>query len=139
MAPAGPNLQASQPGKAKKLKPTVYICARRQLNDVCRFDKCMYPSQHGMSAAQTLTYMYVNNEFVTNMSVPVCSWYVHVYIGQCVYILVYTCKYTYEQCTYMFILPFVCTMYVHCSYMYVQFPNCMYMDRILIFMYRGAT
>ena len=89
--------------------------------------KCMYPSRHGMSAAQTLTYRYVNNEYVTNMSVPVCTWYTHVYAGQNVYIHVYTCTYTYEQYTYMLILAYVCTMYVHVSYMYVQYQNCTYM------------
>ncbi len=78
--------------------------------------KCMYPFQRGMSAAQTVTCRYANNEYhhddVTNLSVPVCTWYTHVYAGQNVYIHVYTCTYTYEQCRYMFILAYVCTMYV---------------------------
>ena len=77
---------------------------------------CMYPSEHGMSAAKTLTYRYINNKYVTNMSVPVCTWYIYVYPGQNVYIHVHACKYTYDQCTYMFILAFVSTMYVHGMY-----------------------
>jgi hypothetical protein len=102
----------------------------------------MYPSQHGMSAAQTLTYRYVNKEYVTNMSVPVCTWYKHVYAGQNVYIHVYTFMYTYEQCAYLFILAYVCTMYVHVSYLYVQYQNCTYMYihfRKCMYMYEGST
>ncbi len=143
-----PGISRSQPtgepaGQTKKMKPTVYICVRTLLNDVDLM-KCMYPSQQGMSTAQTLTYRYVNSEYVANMSVPVqvCTWYTHVYAGQNVCIHVLTCTYTYEQCKYMFILAYVCTMYVHVSYMYVQYQNCTYMYtnfRKYTYMYEGAT
>ena len=108
--------------------------------------KCMYPSQHGMSAAQTLTYRYVNKDYVTNMSVPVYTNFEHgihmfMQVKICIYIYI-RCAYTYKQCTYMFILACVCTMYVHVSYMYVQYQNCTYMYihfRKCMYMYEGAT
>ena len=102
--------------------------------------KCMYLSQQVILASQTLTYRNVNNESVTNISVHVCTRYMHVYTN--LYIHVYTYTYTYEQCTYMFILAYVCTMYVHGAYMYVQHHNYMYMYirfRKFMYMSEGAT
>ncbi len=69
---------------------------------------CLYPFVHGIHTASCMF-----------MQVKMCIYmYIHVR-APC----------TYEQCTYMFILAYVCTMYVHVtvSYMYVQYQNCTYM------------
>jgi hypothetical protein len=44
-----------------------------------------------------------------------------------IYILVYTCTYISEQCTYMFIPLYVCTMYVLCTHMFILFQKVIYM------------
>ncbi len=66
-----------------------------------------------------LFYFYTEHELqITQLQV--CTLYLHVYMIQNAYIIVKTCTYMSEQCTYMFIPWNVHTMYIPCTYVYIQ-------------------
>jgi hypothetical protein len=50
--------------------------------------KCLYQFVHSTSAEQTLTYIYGIKEYVPNMYVPICAWYIYDYTGLNAYILI---------------------------------------------------
>ncbi len=82
------SLHTDQPaGQIKKLKPIGCISVHTQFNDVCTFQ---------------VMYIAICTRYIscTNLYVQVCTWYVHVYEIQNLFILVYTCTYTSDLCTY---------------------------------------
>ena len=114
-----PGSSQSQPtgqpaGRIKKQQPKGwYINVRTRFSNVCTF--------HEMSVAVcTLNISYIA------LDIQVCTLNVHVYMIQNLYIIVWTCTYMSERCTYMFIPRNVHTMYVPCTYMYIHFKICLY-------------